>query len=88
VRRWPEGFPQAIETVYLKTTVQLCIARLVRASLNYLNWKKRKQVAQHLKSIYRAATEAEAKRQLKDFSENGMGSMRQSGRCGGATGRA
>ncbi len=40
-----KGFPQAIETVYPKTTVQLCIVHMVRASLNYVNWKQRKQVA-------------------------------------------
>ena len=32
-----KGFPQAIETVYPKTTVQLCIVHMVRASLNYVN---------------------------------------------------
>ena len=37
-----KGFPQAIETVYPKSTVQLCIVHMVRASLNYVNWKQRK----------------------------------------------
>jgi putative transposase len=62
-----KGFPQAIETVYPKTTVQLCIVHMVRASLNYVNWKERKQVAQDLKSIYRAATLEEAERRLAEF---------------------
>ncbi len=62
-----KGFPQAIETVYPKTTVQLCIAHMVRASLNYVSWKQRKPVAQDLKSIYRAATVEEAERQLAEF---------------------
>jgi putative transposase len=62
-----KGFPQAIETVYPKTTVQLCIVHMVRASLNYVNWKKRKQVAADLKSIYRAATAEEAEQQLESF---------------------
>ena len=57
-----KGFPQAIETVFPKTTVQLCIVHMVRASLNYVNWKQRKEVAADLKTIYRAATEAEAGR--------------------------
>ena len=64
-----KGFPQAIETVFPKTTVQLCIVHMVRASLNYVNWKQRKQVADDLKTIYRAATEAEAEQRLKDFSD-------------------
>ena len=62
-----KGFPQAIETVYPKTTVQLCIVHMVRASLNYVSWKERKPVAQDLKSIYRAATVEEAERQLAAF---------------------
>ena len=62
-----KGFPQAIETVYPKTTVQLCIVHLVRASLNYVNWKERKRVAQELKSIYRAVTLEDAERQLAAF---------------------
>jgi putative transposase len=62
-----KGFPQAIETVYPKTTVQLCIVHMVRASLNYVSWRERKQVARDLKSIYRAASLEEAERQLTDF---------------------
>ena len=62
-----KGFPQAIETMYPKTTVQLCIVHMVRASLNYVNWKERKQVAADLKSIYRASTAEEAERQLELF---------------------
>ncbi len=35
-----KGFPEAIETVYPRTQVQLCIVHLVRASLNYVSWKR------------------------------------------------
>ena len=62
-----KGFPQAIEAVFPLAQVQLCIVHLVRASLNYVNWKERKQVAAELKPIYRAATSAEAERNLEDF---------------------
>ncbi len=64
-----KGFPQAIETVYPKTTVQLCLVHMVRASLNYVNWRERIAVAGGLKTIYRAATEQEAARQLDQFAE-------------------
>ena len=64
-----KGFPQAIETVYPKTTVQLCLVHMVRASLNYVNWRERIAVAGDLKTIYRAATEQEAARQLEQFAE-------------------
>jgi putative transposase len=59
-----KGFPEAIAAVYPRTEVQLCIVHLVRASLNYVPWKSRKQVARDLQSIYRAATAAEAEQQL------------------------
>src|SRR3954468_11114198 len=51
-----KGLPQAIETVYPKAQVQLCIVHLVRNCLNYVSWKERKAVAADLKPIYRAAT--------------------------------
>jgi putative transposase len=64
-----KGFPQAIETVFPQAQVQLCIVHLVRASLNYVSWKERKQVAQELKTVYRAATEEEARREMAAFAE-------------------
>jgi putative transposase len=64
-----KGFPQAIETVYPQAQVQLCIVHMVRASLNFVGWKERKQVAQDLKSVYRAATEEEARREMAVFAD-------------------
>src|SRR5260370_8535224 len=40
-----------------------------RARLNYVNWRERIAVAGGLKTIYRAATEQEAARQLEQFAE-------------------
>ena len=62
-----KGFPQAIESVFPEARVQLCIVHMVRASLNYVNWKERKQVATDLKGIYRAANERQAAKELNDF---------------------
>ena len=62
-----KGFPQAIENVFPQAVVQLCIVHLVRASLNYVNWKERKLVAADLKEIYRAATAAQAEMELNAF---------------------
>jgi putative transposase len=62
-----KGFPQAMEAVFPQATVQLCIVHLVRASLKYVSWKERKQVAADLKPIYRAATELEATMNLDSF---------------------
>jgi putative transposase len=62
-----KGFPEAIESVYPRTEVQLCIVHLVRASLNYVNWKQRKQVAGDLRLIYQAGTVTEAEMQRDEF---------------------
>ena len=51
-----KGFPEAIEAVFPKTVVQLCIVHMVRHSLNYVSWKRRKEVAADLRHIYQAAT--------------------------------
>jgi len=63
-----KGFPEAIESVFPQTEVQLCIVHLVRHSLNYVGWKQRKEVAADLKLIYTAATDGDAAQQLEEFS--------------------
>ena len=62
-----KGFPEAIEAVFPKAVVQLCIVHMVRHSLNYVSWKRRKEVAADLRSIYTAATAQEAELMLGDF---------------------
>jgi putative transposase len=64
-----KGFPEAIETVFPKAQVQLCIVHLVRHSLNYVGWKQRQEVAADLQTIYRAATREEAELQLAEFAQ-------------------
>jgi len=63
-----KGFPEAIESVFPQTEVQLCIVHLVRHSLNFVGWKERKEVARDLKRIYSAPTETAAEQQLLEFS--------------------
>jgi transposase-like protein len=62
-----KGFPQAIESVFPKAEVQLCIVHMVRASLNYVPWQDRREVVGDLKPIYKATTADEAERQLSAF---------------------
>jgi putative transposase len=64
-----KGFPEAIQSVYPQTQVQLCIVHMVRNSLNYVSWKERKAVAADLKQIYRAATVEEAEQRLCEFGQ-------------------
>lgn len=63
-----KGFPEAIETVFPQTEVQLCIVHLVRHSLNYVSERQRREVAADLKTIYSAASAAEAEQRLAEFS--------------------
>jgi len=63
-----KGFPEAIESVFPQTEVQLCIVHLVRYSLNFVGWKERKEVAADLKTIYTAATEVAGEQRLTAFS--------------------
>jgi putative transposase len=62
-----KGFPEAIESVFPQTEIQLCIVHLVRHSLNYVGWRQRREVAADLKPIYTAATEVEAEQRLNEF---------------------
>jgi len=64
-----KGLPEAIEAVFPKTQVQLCIVHKVRNSLKYVPWKERKAVAADLRAIYGAATLAEAEQALERFAE-------------------
>ena len=64
-----KGFPDAIETVYPDTHIQLCIVHMVRHSLKYVSWKQRKEMATDLKTIYRASNADEAKTNLDAFAE-------------------
>jgi len=62
-----KGFPQAIENVFPQAQVQLCIVHMVRASLDYVTWKDKRQVAGDLKSIYRASTASQAEQERNEF---------------------
>ena len=62
-----KGFPEAIEAVFPKAAVQLCIVHMVRHSLNYVSWKRRPEVAADLKRIYQSVTADEAEQRLGEF---------------------
>ena len=65
-----KGLPEAIETVFPHTQVQLCIVHKLRNSFKYVAWKDRKAVAKDLRTVYGAVTLAEAEQALESFSEN------------------
>ena len=62
-----KGFPEAIESVYPETQVQLCIVHMVRNSLRFVPWKDKKAVVADLKTIYTATNAEVAKESLNAF---------------------
>jgi putative transposase len=64
-----KGFPEAIEAVFPKATVQTCIVHLIRHSLKYVPRREREQVARDLKPIYTAIDADAAHNELERFDE-------------------
>lgn len=64
-----KGFPEAIESVFPQTQIQLCIVHMIRNSVKYVNWKDRKELCSDLKKIYTAATEEQADIELDAFGD-------------------
>lgn len=64
-----KGFPDAINTVFPETKIQLCIVHMVRNSLKYVTWKDYKAVTADLKQVYQAPTEQIALQALADFEQ-------------------
>ena len=64
-----KGFSQAIEAVFPKTKVQLCIVHQIRNSLKYVSNKERQAVVDSLKEIYKANDKDQAEKALARFDE-------------------
>ena len=64
-----KGFPDAINTVYPDTHIQLCIIHMVRNSLKYVSWKDYKAVTADLKKVYQSVTEDAALQALDEFGQ-------------------
>ena len=68
-----KGFPDAIESVYPETKVQLCIVHMVRNSLRFVSWKDYREVTADLKAVYQAPTEDLALLALAEFKDKWPG---------------
>ena len=64
-----KGFPEAINSVFPETEVQLCIVHQIRNSLKYVASKNQKQFARELKKVYQAFTKEEAELELDKLEE-------------------
>lgn len=64
-----KGFPDAINTAYPDTHIQLCIVHMVRNSMKFVPWKDYKAIAADLKKIYQATSEEKALLSLDHFAD-------------------
>jgi putative transposase len=51
------GLKDAISAIYPKTEYQRCIVHQIRNSLKYVPYTARKELANDLKTVYKASTE-------------------------------
>ncbi len=65
-----KGFPEAINAVFPKTEIQLCIIHLIRNTLKYVASKDQKAFMKELKCVYTAPTEEAALIALDRLEEN------------------
>ena len=59
-----KGFPDAIQSVYPQTSVQLCIVHQIRNSIKYVGSKHQKEFLCDLKAVYGAVSKDSAASQL------------------------
>jgi transposase-like protein len=59
------GFVEAIEAIFPKTDVQLCVVHQIRNSKKYLAYSDTKEFMNDLKSVYQATTKEKAEHALK-----------------------
>jgi putative transposase len=77
-----KGFPEAIEAIFPKTTVQTCVVHLIRHSLKYVPRREREQVARDLTPIYTAVNADGAQHALETLMRSVGSGSRSSARPG------
>jgi putative transposase len=64
-----QGFPEAINSIFPKTEIQLCIIHQVRNSLKYVASKNKKEFMKDLKKVYQAVNKEQAEIELDNLEE-------------------
>lgn len=64
-----KGFPEAIEAIFPKTRIQLCVVHQIRSSIRYVTDKDKRAVIADMKPIYRAVNEEMGYENLLLFEE-------------------
>jgi transposase-like protein len=59
-----KGFPEAIESIFPDTEVQLCVVHQIRNSLKYVGSKHKKEFMADLKLVYKAVNKNQAEGEL------------------------
>lgn len=63
------GFSEAINTVFPKTDIQLCVIHQLRNSMKYVSYKEQKPILADLKKIYQALILEEAELAFEEFKD-------------------
>ncbi len=64
-----KGFPDAIQSVYPNTAVQLCVVHQIRNSIKYVGSKNQKEFLKDLKCVYQAVNKESAENELLKLEE-------------------
>lgn len=67
------GLPEAIGSVWPGTVTQTCVVHLIRASMRYVSYSDRREVAKALKPVYTAVNADTAEQALLTFAESDLG---------------
>ena len=80
------GFPDAIQSVFPKTDVQLCIVHQIRNSVKYVASKNQKEFLKDLKMVYAAQTKEKAEIELDNLEKSGASNILSSSSRGVTSG--
>ena len=64
-----KGFPEAINNIFPKTEIQLCVIHQIRNSLKYIASKNQKEFMEDLKLVYKASSKDLAEIKLLELEE-------------------
>lgn len=67
------GFAEAVEATWPQTTVQTCVVHLIRNSMRFVSYGKRKEIAAALKTVYTAPSVDAAAEAFEEFANSALG---------------
>jgi putative transposase len=70
-----KGMPEALGSVFPATTLQTCIVHLIRNSMDFVNYKNRREIIAAIKPIYTAPSAEAAQAELDAFEVGDWGKL-------------